>query len=46
MRIGAAMREVPRHQFVPAAWRKMAYLDTSLPIGAGRRSPLRTWLRG
>ena len=35
-RIGAVMREVPRHQFVPAAWRKMAYLDTSLPIGAGQ----------
>ena len=35
-RIGAVMREVPRHQFVPAAWRKMAYLDTSLPIRRGQ----------
>ena len=31
-----AMREVPRHLFVPAALRKRAYADTPLPIGEGQ----------
>ncbi len=29
----AAMRAVPRHEFVPAEFRPYAYLDTTLPIG-------------
>jgi protein-L-isoaspartate(D-aspartate) O-methyltransferase len=29
----AAMRKVPRHEFVPAAWRNRAYDDRPLPIG-------------
>jgi len=29
----AAMRKVPRHEFVPAAWRNRAYDDGPLPIG-------------
>lgn len=29
----AALREVPRHAFVPASWRAHAYDDTPLPIG-------------
>ena len=32
----AAMREVPREQFVDAAWRAEAYDDTPLPIGDGQ----------
>ncbi len=32
----AAMREVPRHEFVPADLRPYAYLDTTLPIGEGQ----------
>jgi protein-L-isoaspartate(D-aspartate) O-methyltransferase len=32
----AAMRSVPRHRFVPAAWRDQAYEDIPLPIGAGQ----------
>jgi len=28
-----AMREVPRHEFVPEAWRQFAYDDGPLPIG-------------
>jgi len=31
----AAIREVPRHEFVPAEYRAYAYLDTTLPIGHG-----------
>jgi protein-L-isoaspartate(D-aspartate) O-methyltransferase len=31
-----AMREVPRHLFVPAAMRSMAYSDSPLPIGYGQ----------
>ena len=31
-----AMREVPRHKFVPAAQRPAAYRDTPLPIGYGQ----------
>jgi len=29
----AAMREVPRHEFVPERWREYAYDDGPLPIG-------------
>jgi protein-L-isoaspartate(D-aspartate) O-methyltransferase len=32
----AAMRAVPRHQFVPQDQRAYAYLDTPLPIGHGQ----------
>src|SRR5512135_2520466 len=31
-----AMREVPRHLFVPAAYRDEAYADRPLPIGEGQ----------
>lgn len=29
----AALRAVPRHEFVPPAWRFLAYADEALPIG-------------
>lgn len=32
-RVLAAMRRVPRHEFVPPEWRALAYLDRPLPIG-------------
>jgi protein-L-isoaspartate(D-aspartate) O-methyltransferase len=32
----AAMRSVPRHRFVPAALRPLAYEDSPLPIGDGQ----------
>lgn len=32
----AAFGAVPRHQFVPEAFRNQAYEDTSLPIGSGQ----------
>src|SRR5262245_6265408 len=32
-RVLSAMRRVPRHEFVPAAWRHLAYEDSALPIG-------------
>ena len=32
----AAMREVPRHEFVPDELKPYAYLDTTLPIGEGQ----------
>ncbi len=35
-RVLAAMREVPRHRFVPEAEQRYAYADTPLPIGAGQ----------
>ena len=35
-RVLAAMRTVPRHNFVPGAARGMAYEDMPLPIGAGQ----------
>lgn len=35
-RVLAAMREVPRHEFVPARWRDEAYEDHPLPIGHGQ----------
>ncbi len=35
-RVCAAMRDVPRHLFLPADQRKSAYLDGALPIGHGQ----------
>ncbi len=35
-RVLAAMREVPREQFVPAAWQEEAYDDRPIPIGEGQ----------
>jgi protein-L-isoaspartate(D-aspartate) O-methyltransferase len=35
-RVLAALREVPRHEFVPAAHRADAYADRPLPIGEGQ----------
>ncbi len=35
-RVLAAMRKVPRHLFVPDAYRNLAYEDTALPIGLGQ----------
>lgn len=35
-RVLAAMRHVPRHRFVPAEYRHLAYADGPLPIGAGQ----------
>jgi protein-L-isoaspartate(D-aspartate) O-methyltransferase len=35
-RVLAAMREVPRHRFVPEEVRRYAYGDTPLPIGHGQ----------
>lgn len=35
-RVLEAMRRVPRHEFVPAAERAMAYADMPLPIGDGQ----------
>jgi protein-L-isoaspartate(D-aspartate) O-methyltransferase len=35
-RVCNAMREVPRHLFLPADQRKSAYLDGALPIGNGQ----------
>lgn len=32
----AAMRRVPRHEFVPEGWRHAAYADRPLPIGHGQ----------
>ncbi len=32
-RVLRAMRAVPRHEFVPEAWRHLAYSDRPLPIG-------------
>jgi protein-L-isoaspartate(D-aspartate) O-methyltransferase len=31
-----ALRKVPRHRFVPATWRGLAYNDEPLPIGHGQ----------
>jgi len=31
-----ALRKVPRHRFVPAAWQPLAYTDGPLPIGEGQ----------
>src|SRR6478672_12604530 len=35
-RVLAAMRAVPRHQFVPAEQQSLAYADRPLPIGEGQ----------
>ena len=35
-RVLAALRAVPRHRFVPEAWRDRAYEDGPLPIGKGQ----------
>jgi len=35
-RVLAAMREVPRHEFVPEALQELAYQDRALPIGHGQ----------
>lgn len=35
-RVLAAMRKVPRHEFVPDSEKRSAYLDTPLPIGEGQ----------
>jgi protein-L-isoaspartate(D-aspartate) O-methyltransferase len=35
-RVLAAMGKVPRHEFVPAAYRAKAYTDQPLPIGRGQ----------
>jgi len=32
-----AMRKVPREQFVPPAWRSVAFADTALPLAHGKR---------
>jgi protein-L-isoaspartate(D-aspartate) O-methyltransferase len=32
-RVLAAMRQVPRHEFVPEPWQHLAYSDRPLPIG-------------
>lgn len=32
----AAMAQVPREDFVPAAWRAAAYVDRAVPLGDGR----------
>lgn len=36
VRVLASMRKVPRHEFVPEAWRPFAYDDRPLPIGEGQ----------
>jgi protein-L-isoaspartate(D-aspartate) O-methyltransferase len=35
-RVLAAMRKVPRHEFVPESEQRLAYHDTPLPIGEGQ----------
>jgi protein-L-isoaspartate(D-aspartate) O-methyltransferase len=35
-RVLAALREIPRHLFVPPAMRPLAYADSPLPIGSGQ----------
>ncbi len=35
-RVLAAMRKVPRHEFLPEAIRAMAYSDNALPLGEGQ----------
>ena len=35
-RVLAAMREVPRHEFMPEALRQQAYGDHAMPIGEGQ----------
>lgn len=38
-RVMAAMATVPRHEFVPPALRKLAYLDVPLPLGHQQNIP-------
>jgi protein-L-isoaspartate(D-aspartate) O-methyltransferase len=35
-RVLDAMRRVPREQFVPAAWRSLAFAECALPLGHGK----------
>ncbi len=35
-RVIDAMRRTPRHEFVPPAYRRQAYMDMALPIGEGQ----------
>src|SRR5208337_4117166 len=35
-RVLAAMRKVPRHEFLPEAIRAMSYQDSALPLGEGQ----------
>jgi protein-L-isoaspartate(D-aspartate) O-methyltransferase len=35
-RVLAALRKVPRHEFLPEAMRAMAYADNALPLGEGQ----------
>jgi protein-L-isoaspartate(D-aspartate) O-methyltransferase len=35
-RVLQVMRDVPRHEFVPAAFRAAAYMDCPVPIGSGQ----------
>lgn len=35
-RVIEAMRRTPRHEFVPLAYRRQAYMDMALPIGEGQ----------
>lgn len=35
-RVLQVMRELPRHQFVPARWQEQAYTDKPIPIGEGQ----------
>jgi protein-L-isoaspartate(D-aspartate) O-methyltransferase len=35
-RVLEAMRRVPREQFVPAAWRSLAFAECALPLGHGK----------
>jgi len=38
-RVLAAMRAVPRHEFVAEAYRRQAYQDAAVPIGEGQTTP-------
>jgi hypothetical protein len=42
-RVLQAMRQTPRHLFVPESHRLYAYTDHALPIGEGRPSRSRRW---
>ena len=35
-RVIDSMRRTPRHEFVPLAYRRQAYMDMALPIGEGQ----------
>ena len=36
LRVLDAMQRVPREQFVPVAWRSLAYADSELPLPCGK----------